>query len=107
MILPSYTIFNAAKSTKGWVLLKTASTQVGQLGARETYVFEPGDLAASQSGELVFATTVQAEAPIGLTLNAEASIGDNLGTGSTATAKNDTTVEVVDKLRNYLPLLTR
>ena len=95
MILPPYTLFDAANSTAGWVLLKTANTQAGQLTAGETYVFEPGDLNASQSGEVTFATTVQADAPAGTTLNAEASIGDSTSTGSTTTAKSNTVVEVV------------
>ncbi len=107
MVLPLYTLFDLANSTPGWVLLKTASTQAGQLTAGETYVFEPGDLNASQSGEVTFATTVQADAPTGTTLNAEVSIGDSTSTGSTATAKSNTAVEVVDKFRSYLPLITR
>jgi len=107
MVLPLYTLFDLANSTPGWVLLKTTSTQAGQLTAGETYVFEPGDLNASQSGEVIFATTVQADAPAGLILNAEASIGDSTSTGSTATAKSNTVVEVVDKIRSYLPLIMR
>jgi hypothetical protein len=107
MALPLYTLFDLANSTPGWVLIKVASTQAGQLAAGETYVFESGDLAASQSGEVTFATTVQADAPVGLTLDAEASIGDSTSTGGTATAKSDTAVEVVDKIRSYLPLIIR
>jgi len=114
LFLPAYTTFDKANSTPGWELTKTVSLQAGQLTATgsvtatgEIYALAVGDLSPGQSGSATFATTVQANAPAGLTLDVEASIGDSTSTGSTALAKSSTAVEVVEKFRNYLSLILR
>ena len=111
--LPAYTTFDEANSTSGWELTKTVSLQAGQLMATgsvtetgETYALAVDDLAPGQSWEVTFATTVRADAPVGLTLSAEARIGDSTSMGSTATAKSNTAVEVVG-YSIYLPLILR
>jgi hypothetical protein len=111
--LPAYTVFDKANSTPGWELTKTVSLQASQLMAMgsvtatsETYALAVGDLAPGQSGEATFATTIQANAPAGLTLDVEASIGDSTSTGSTALAKSKAAVEVAG-YSIYLNLILR